>query len=383
MTSLPGSPEDHNVQRAVADHAGGDYPHGRPHPEAPRTLTAEERAHFIANGFVVLRGMYTASYVGALKERASQVLRRAVPDQLPSVGRDSWADAENKNAQEVLAARRSAGSSNPLWAANDPGTQDLFNPDRVTYIDNLHTHHADFDRHLRDPKLVLLLSELLGGDIDCYQCCSVVKPPKHDNESHGWHQDITYYGSPTFGNRNYRGMTNFGNLCCITYLAAAAPDRGATSVIPGTHRTAEPDRTQAREGPLLLGSSITPLLDLPTRWAEGLEALLPRAVTPTYAAGDVLLFDSWVLHRANSNTSDENMVGLVNVYCRPDCVPLEPPPTPHARMAAEDEGAPSLMILRGGEFVGGGGGGGGSTGTGTGTGTGQCYGGGADARALL
>jgi ectoine hydroxylase-related dioxygenase (phytanoyl-CoA dioxygenase family) len=380
--------------------------------------------------------MYDQQYVEALNERAGGILRRAVPDQLPSVGRDAWIDAGNEKVQEVLAARRSAAAAaaaadhgnskkglNPLlWAANDPDRVDAFNPDRVTYLDNLHTHDAAFDRHLRDPKLVLLLSELLGEDIDCYQCCTVVKPPRHDNEQHGWHQDITYYGSPTFSNRSYRGMTNFGNLCCITYLHAASPDRGATSVIPGvllrlclytecqvtarticfsclnrsdtpilhppyicltlslsragTHRTAD----RAREGPLLLGSSITPPLDLPTRWAEGLEALLPKAVTPTYQAGDVLLFDSWVLHRANSNVSDENMVGLVNVYCRPDCVPLEPPPTPHAQKAAAEgaAGVPGAKILRGGKFVDGGGGGGG------GGGPGQCYGGGAvDARALL
>lgn len=124
---------------------------------------------------------------------------------------------------------------------NDPerALEDQINPDRVTYVDNLHTHDAAFDAHLRDRKLVLLLAELLGDDIDCYQCATVIKPPRHDNEHHGWHQDVTYYGSPAFENRSYRGMTNFGNLCCITYLSDASEHRGATSVIPATHRTSD------------------------------------------------------------------------------------------------------------------------------------------------
>ena len=78
--------------------------------------------------------------------------------------------------------------------------------------------------------------------------------------------------------------------------------------------------------------------------------LLPKAVTPTVDPGDVLIFDSWVLcvstmsrpvppllgsadmclgsHRANSNLRKDEFaskIGLVNVYCRPDCQRLDPP----------------------------------------------------------
>lgn len=134
---------------------------------------------------------------------------------------------------------------------------------------------------------------------------------------------ITYYGSPTFGNRNYRGMSNFGNLCCITYLHAAGAGRGGTDVIPSTHRTTGTDMRQY-EGPLRLGTTIVEQGKLSRRSVEGLESLLPAVVSPEFAAGDVLMFDSWVLHRADSNATAHSVVGLVNVYCRPDCRPLEP-----------------------------------------------------------
>ena len=115
-------------------------------------------------------------------------------------------------------------------------------------------------------------------------------------------------------------MTNFGNLCCITYLQPAGPGRGGTDVIPCTHRTAD----SQHEGPLRLGTTVVEEGRLSRRSVEGLDSLLPQVVSPEFDAGDVLLFDSWVLHRADSNATATTVIGLVNVYCRPDCRPLEP-----------------------------------------------------------
>lgn len=61
----------------------------------------------------------------------------------------------------------------------------------------------------------------------------------------------------------------------------------------------------------------------PFRSVEGWEELQPRAVTPTMAPGDVLIFDSWLVHCANGNSEEESKIGLLNVYCRPDCVPRD------------------------------------------------------------
>lgn len=38
---------------------------------------------------------------------------------------------------------------------------------------------------------------------------------------------------------------------------------------------------------------------------EGLDDVLPRAVSPDFQPGDVLLFDSWLLHRVSFDMNSE------------------------------------------------------------------------------
>jgi len=83
------------------------------------------------------------------------LIRKAVPESLPAVGVDRWLSSEGQ------ALRESLGEAAP--------EADAYNPDRVTYIDNLHKYDAALDRHLRHPKLLTALSELLGDDIDAFQ----------------------------------------------------------------------------------------------------------------------------------------------------------------------------------------------------------------------
>jgi hypothetical protein len=45
----------------------------------------------------------------------------------------------------------------------------------------------------------------------------------------------------------------------------------------------------------------------------------------------------------NSNTSHEDMLGMVNVYYRPDCVPLEAPRTPRSPVRACRSCAPACL----------------------------------------
>ena len=85
-------------------------------------------------------------------------------------------------------------------------------------------------------------------------------------------------------------------------------------------------------------------------WPQSVPEKLAKAIKPDLDPGDILIFDSWVLcvstmsrpvppllgsadmclgsHRANSNLREDEFtskIGLVNVYCRPDCQRLDPP----------------------------------------------------------
>ena len=86
----------------------------------------------------------------------------------------------------------------------------------------------------------------------------------------------------------YHGMRNFGNLCAITYLQDCAPDQGATSVIPRSHR-----QLDGREGPirrpLFTEGSTEGVWNGLYRTVEGIDEVEARAVTPTVSAGDVLI----------------------------------------------------------------------------------------------
>ena len=100
----------------------------------------------------------------------------------------------------------------------------------------------------------------------------------------------------------------------------SGPDSGSTSLIPRTHKT--PDNW---EGPILLPKkTIRAGWPEPQRSVHGIEALEPRIVTPSFAEGDVFVWDSWLLHRANSNYEQLSKIGIVQVFCRADCVRLTP-----------------------------------------------------------
>jgi ectoine hydroxylase-related dioxygenase (phytanoyl-CoA dioxygenase family) len=164
----------------------------------------------------------------------------------------------------------------------------------------MHLRDDRLDAHLRDPRLLGAVASLIGQDVDAFQACTITKPARSDFEYHGWHQDAADYGA----------LRNMKNVATITYLCDVAPDEGSTSLVPGSHRA-----------PLLeqVHSDIPGYPGVKRRVLRGFEAYAPRAVTPTFRAGDLLIFSSWVMHRANSNRSGESKIGLINVYQSPDC----------------------------------------------------------------
>lgn len=143
--------------------------------------------------------------------------------------------------------------------------------------------------------------------------------------SFGQHQDIVDYGGTSQdGDGAYGGMSNFGNLLTITYLSPVSAGRGSTKLAPRSHRT--PD---GKEGPVRPREhhQRAPGLDPPgvqMRSLQGADELEAVALVPEFEAGDVLIVDSWLAHRVESNADPVSKIGLINVYCRPDCVPTDP-----------------------------------------------------------
>lgn len=156
---------------------------------------------------------------------------------------------------------------------------------------------------MRTSKLAQVFCDLYGPDINGFQSAAVIKTPQLNNDFHGWHQDAP----------DYVPLSNYKNGCAITYLHAMGPDTGGTSLVPGSHRDGVFDRSyEAVEG-----------WPVKKRVIVGFDAYEARAIAPKFTPGDVLVFDSWLMHRANSNYTDASKIGLINVYQAKDCIDLE------------------------------------------------------------
>ena len=233
--------QEFNVQRACAGMP--DYPFGTPLGPDSKCFTREEVHQFRTLGYTVLKGFfrdeveelraaaggafngYTGPpfqgvYVPVLSDgvrAAADLLQRAVPQGLPDVGRDRWLGEEGRALERAL--------------GRAPAVPDTANPDRVTYIDNLQKWQPRLGAHLRSPKLLSALSELLGPDIDAFQCATSVKPNHHDNEDHGWHQDVSLSCRSECRQQKTQAHRAFVLLlllltCCVIAAAAATGGGG-------------------------------------------------------------------------------------------------------------------------------------------------------------
>jgi hypothetical protein len=234
-------------------------------------LTKDQVDHFNVEGYVILRDMFSRSDVSSLLEAMAEMIadkKRGTP----GVGYDRW--------------------------SNEPG--DALNPHRVTYINDIFALDERLDAHMRDPRLTGVFCDLFGLDINAFQSAAVIKTVQLNFDYHGWHQDAP----------DYMPLSNYKNACALTYLGEMGPDTGGTSLVPRSHRDGLFERAQVEvEG-----------WPMKKRIIVGFEAYAPRAIAPQFYPGDVLVFDSWIMHRANSNYADESKIGLVNVYMSKDCI---------------------------------------------------------------
>ena len=159
-----------------------DYPFAVPRAGAPMQLSQTDVEQFRELGYVIKRGFFSPSEVEQKRTAAAALLKRAAeaPGSLQfkpprtsrvSIGGSPWSTSWNRAAEGVERADAQG---------------DRLNPGRITYIDDVHALDATSERHMRDERLLRMVSELLGDDIDAYQAAFVVKPAHTDEQYHGW-----------------------------------------------------------------------------------------------------------------------------------------------------------------------------------------------------
>ena len=160
---------------------------------------------------------------------------------------------------------------------------------RTSKLFRIHRHEPVFNAFCRDPRLLALVSGLLGPDLDCFLSQFIFKNPGALGQP--WHQDAFYF---PFDRRPQVGV----------WLAVtdATLDNGPLWVLPGSQREpihpVEPDRRpHAQMG----------YVEITDHDMTGERPLL-------LDAGDLLIFHGQLMHKSTDNRSRGMRAAMVYHY---------------------------------------------------------------------
>jgi ectoine hydroxylase-related dioxygenase (phytanoyl-CoA dioxygenase family) len=228
-------------------------------------LTDAQRASWAERGSFVLPGFADAATCRAMHERAVELCRmeaagESIRHSLVDPERNPWADAREPE-------------------------------DRVSKVFILHDWDPVFGPFARDPRLVGVLGELLGPDIDCFLSQFIFKNPGAIGQP--WHQDSLYFP--------FEPADQVGIWLAVT---AATETNGPLSVLPGSHTEPVHEHVADQRPDANLG--YTEIVDMDFSGAE-------RVLMD---AGDLLVFDSHLMHCSSDNVSDGRRAAMVYHYAR-------------------------------------------------------------------
>jgi ectoine hydroxylase-related dioxygenase (phytanoyl-CoA dioxygenase family) len=221
-------------------------------------LTPEQKRFFDENGYLLLEDLYSPEEVAAMHREMAVLLRD--PDRArPRVKFSYEPEAERER--------------HPI----DPD-----NPRRVWMVMDTPLAGDFWYHNFRDPRVVDVIVDLLGPNIDFHNGKARIKPPGYQSHQ-GWHQDWPY-------ERHSRPEL----AAAILYLDDTAPGAAATYVVPGSHRQGEWEHD---------GHNIIP------------DARVGTPGVPLCArAGSVAFVHVLVVHRASSNETNRNRSAIINEY---------------------------------------------------------------------
>ena len=220
-------------------------------------LDREQKQSFDKDGYLLLAGFYSTEEMEEMRTRFGDLVTRR--------------DGRPKNM------------SYALMEAPEGFEPDPFNPDNVEgMMDQTLADDYWFDQ-FTEPRIVSVIVDLLGPDIDFHNGKVRNKPPGFVC-TQSWHQDWPYerHSAPELA-------------AVITYLDPTDVDAGATEVVPGSHRGGEWETDT--------GHTIS-------------DDLVPDGQGRVMAAqtGDVVVIHVMVVHRAGHNKTSRGRHAIVNEY---------------------------------------------------------------------
>jgi phytanoyl-CoA hydroxylase len=219
------------------------------------------------DGYVLLRAFASDATCDAMHERIVDVCRDAAAG--AKIG-DSIVDPER----------------NPWPGATHP-------EDLVSKVFVLHTWDPVFSAFARDPRLLAVMGELLGPDVDCFLSQFIFKNPGAIGQP--WHQDSLYFP--------FEPDHQVGVWLAVTH---ATPENGPLSVLPGSHREPVHEHVPDRRPEANLG------------YTEIVDMDFDGATQVLMDAGDLLVFDSHLMHRSTDNRSGGRRAAMVYHFAQAD-----------------------------------------------------------------
>ncbi|HVC61085.1 MAG TPA: phytanoyl-CoA dioxygenase family protein [Acetobacteraceae bacterium] len=257
--------------------------------KSPRVLTAAQREHYFATGFLAAEGL--------------------IPN--------AWLRRLHALSAEFIEQSRAHTASNETF---DLGPQ--HGPDRphVRRLRALVDRHADFWRFASESVLADIAADLVGPDVKFHSSKLNYKWPG-SGEIVKWHQDI-----PAWPHTNYSPVT------LGVYLGDVPAAQGPLTCVRGSHA-----------GPIFVHRDDQGAWTGSIRDADMAGVDMALAEDLTGADGTVIAINCRTVHASRGNATNRVRPVALFVYSSADAFPWMPAPTPTRRTGAIVRGEPARV----------------------------------------
>ena len=213
--------------------------------------------HYEENGYLLVPGVFSASEVKEMRDGIARIL-------------------------EVV--EQTEHDQNHTWSAVGDSTL------KLRGFHDLQYHDAVFTRMVAHPRLVEVLTELIGPNVQLHHSKMLVKPPEQ-GAPFPMHQDQPYFPHE-----------RHSLVAASVHLDETDEENGCLWVQPRSHHDGRrKHRTDTSFGPFRVGY-------------DGDD----RGVAMPVSKGSVLVFSSLVMHRSGPNTTDRPRRSWIIQFCPVD-----------------------------------------------------------------
>ena len=200
---------------------------------------------------------------------------------------------EMRNAVEQIVQRAAKANkdANHAWQGDYIPKEELESLVLKGFHD-VHYHDASFTKAVAHPKMVSILSKLIGPNVQLHHSKMLVKPPEK-GAAFPMHQDYPYFPHQSHS-----------MLAASIHLDDSDEENGCINVIPGSHK----------QGPLQhVGSYYLSPEEYP----------IDSGISCPAKAGDVLIFNYLTVHGSKPNRSERTRRNVLFQYRDPSDLPTK------------------------------------------------------------